>query len=123
MNALQYLDVIFVVVGAIVALLLGAPSLGVIIGAAGWILQRVMQVVDRRLTATGRRLRCDVRASALFEAFGRIWLLAGAIIVSAVVGDRKDGLAAAIRDLCRLQRGVCDACDERPAAGKEPRRR
>jgi hypothetical protein len=94
-NALQYFDVIFVVIGAIVALILGAPSLGVIVGALAWILQRVLQQVDRRLTARvdDSLRRAGVRA---FEAFGRIWLLAGAIIVSAVVGNRKDGLAAAI---------------------------
>ena len=44
-SALQYLDVIFVIVGAVIALIVGAPSLGVIVGALGWILQRVMQVV------------------------------------------------------------------------------
>jgi hypothetical protein len=94
-NALQYFDVIFVVIGAIVALILGAPSLGVIIAALAWILQRVMQQVDRRLTA---RVDDSLRRAGVrtFEAFGRIWLLAGAIIVSAVVGNRKDGLAAAI---------------------------
>ena len=37
--------------------------------------------------------RAGIRSA---EAFGRIWLLAGAIIVAAVVGGRKDGLAAAI---------------------------
>jgi hypothetical protein len=95
MSALQYLDVIFVIVGAVIALIVGAPSLGVIVGALGWILQRAMQVVDTRLTA---RVDDSLRRAGVrtFEAFGRIWLLAGAIIVSAVVGDRKDGLAAAV---------------------------
>jgi hypothetical protein len=94
-NALQYLDVIFVVIGAILALILGAPSLGVIIGALAWILQRAIQVADRRITerVDDSLRRAGVRSA---EAFGRIWLLAGAIIVAAVVGDRKDGLAAAI---------------------------
>jgi hypothetical protein len=94
-SALQYLDVIFVIVGAVIALIIGAPSLGVTIGALGWILQRVMQVVDTRLTA---RVDDSLRRAGVrtFEAFGRIWLLAGAIIVSAVVGDHKDGLAAAV---------------------------
>jgi len=94
-NALQYLDVIFVVIGAIIALVLGAPSLGVIVGAAAWILQRVMQAVDRRLTA---RVDDSLRRAGFrsAEAFGRIWLLVGAIVVSAVVGGRKDGLAASI---------------------------
>ncbi len=94
-NALQYLDVILVVFGAIVALVLGAPSLGVIVGAAGWIVQRAIQVTDRRITA---RIQDSFRRAAIrsAEAFGRIWLLAGAIIVAAVAGDHSDGLAASI---------------------------
>ncbi len=95
MDALAYADVIVVVVGAVVALLLGAPTLGCVVGALGWILQRVVQVVDRRLTA---RVEDSLRRAGYrsAEAFGRIWLLAGAIILAAVVGGRKDGLAAAI---------------------------
>ena len=45
-----------------------------------------------------RRLR-EPRAQlgvSLFERFGRIWLLAGVIVVAGVVGGRRDGLAAAI---------------------------
>ncbi len=95
MDALAYADVIVVVVGAIVALLLGAPALGCVIGALGWILQRAVQIVDRRLTArVDDSLRRAGYRSA--EAFGRIWLLAGAIIAAAVIGGRRDGLAAAI---------------------------
>jgi hypothetical protein len=94
-NALQYLDVPVVVIGAIVAVLLGAPALGCTVGALGWILQRAMQLIDRRLTARidDSLRRAGVRSA---EGFGRIWLLAGAIIVAALAGGRKDGLAAAI---------------------------
>ncbi len=94
-NALQFLDVIFVVIAGIIALVLGAPALGVTIGVIAWILQRGLQIVDRRLTAgvEDSLRRAGIRSA---EAFGRIWLLAGAIIVAAVVGGRKDGLAAAI---------------------------
>jgi hypothetical protein len=94
-NALEYLDIGLVVVGAIIALALGAPTVGVIVGAAAWIIQRAIQVVDRRVTARvdDSLRRAGVRSA---EAFGRIWLLAGAIIVAAVIGDHKDGLAAAL---------------------------
>ena len=69
-------------IGAIAALILGAPAFGVIVGAAGWILQRSLQVIDRRLTA---RIEDSLRRAGVrsVEAFGRIWLLAGAIIVAA----------------------------------------
>jgi len=33
---------------------------------------------------------------SLFEAFGRIWLLAGGIVVAGVAGQRADGLTAAL---------------------------
>jgi hypothetical protein len=94
-NVLQYLDVAFVLIGAIAALIVGAPAFGVIVGAAGWLLQRSLQVIDRRLTA---RIEDSLRRAGIrsAEAFGRIWLLAGAIIVAGAVGGRKDGLAAAL---------------------------
>jgi hypothetical protein len=94
-NALRYLDVLFVVIGAAVALVLGAPSVGVIVGAAGWILQRAIQLTDRRFTA---KLRDPTKQVGIHvtESFGRIWLLAATIIVAGVAGSRKDGLAAAI---------------------------
>ncbi|HEX3805116.1 MAG TPA: hypothetical protein VHV75_19985 [Solirubrobacteraceae bacterium] len=95
MNALRYLDVLFVVIGSIAALVLGAPSVGVIVGAAGWILQRAIQVTDRRFTARVRDPGKQVGIHVT-ESFGRIWLLAAAIIVAGVAGSRKDGLAAAI---------------------------
>jgi hypothetical protein len=93
--ALQYLDVAFVLIGAIAALIIGAPAFGVIVGAAGWLLQRLLQVIDRRLTA---RIEDSLRRAGIrsAEAFGRIWLLVGAIVVAGAVGGRKDGLAAAL---------------------------
>jgi hypothetical protein len=94
-SAFKFLDVPFVVIGAIIALVLGAPALGVIVGAGGWLLQRSLQVIDRRVTS---RVEDSLRRAGIrsAEAFGRIWLLAGAIIVADVAGGRKDGLAAAI---------------------------
>jgi hypothetical protein len=95
LHAVQYLDVAVVVIGAIPALVLGAPALGIIVGGAGWLLQRAVQVVDRRFTA---RMRDPTRQVGVHvtEAFGRIWLLAGAIVVAAVAGGHRDGLAAAL---------------------------
>lgn len=95
MNALQYTDVLLVVIGGIIALALGAPSLGIVVGAAGWIVQRAVQKIDRRFTARMRDPRRQVGIH-VSESFGRIWLLAAAIIVAAVVGNHRDGLAAAI---------------------------
>jgi hypothetical protein len=99
MTALRYLDVIFAVIAAAVAIALGAPALGCALGAGGWVLQRLVQAVDRSWARRMREPRAALGVS-LFERFGRIWLLAGAIVVAGLVGARKDGLAAAIIIFC-----------------------
>lgn len=92
----QYLDIVLVVLATPVALALGAPAFGLLIAAGAWLLQRVLGHADRRWIArraqvSGSRLGLDIA-----EAFGRIWLLAGAIVVAGAVGGRVDGLAAAL---------------------------
>lgn len=95
LRPLRYLDVAIVVVAIPAGLILGAPALGLLLGCGAWLLQRVLAHTDRRWIARNRepgsRLGLDVA-----EAFGRIWLLAGAIVVAGAVGGRADGLAAAL---------------------------
>jgi hypothetical protein len=95
MPILRYLDVVVVVIAAVPALALGAPVFGYLMGAGGWIVQRALQANEYRLTA---RIADPTRAvgARLFGAFGRVWLLAGAIIIAGVVGHRADGLTAAL---------------------------
>ncbi|MGH2914141.1 MAG: hypothetical protein ACRDMX_04050, partial [Solirubrobacteraceae bacterium] len=94
MILIRWIDVVVVVVCAAPALALGAPWLGYAIGAAGWITQRAIQLFDRRLA---RRVAPENRLRVLlFEPFGRIWLLAGAIVASGVAGGQADGLTAAV---------------------------
>ena len=112
-NALHNRDVPLVVIGAIIALVLGAPAVGVIVGGAGWLLQRVVQVTDRRFT---RKLRDPVKQVGInvTESFVRIWLLAGAIVVSGVVGGRKDlaeAIAFAAEGKIRVQIGKAPLAD------------
>jgi hypothetical protein len=92
---LRYLDVVVVAVAAAPALALGAPVAGYAIGGGAWIGQRVLQVLDRRWTRAYLEPRRAVAVN-LFERFGRIWLLAAAIIVAGVAGGRADGLTAAL---------------------------
>lgn len=93
--ALAYLDLLALACGAAVALALGAPAAGVIAGAGAWVLQRVLARLDRGLVMRAREPR-NLLALNIAEAFGRIWLLAGAIIAAGVAGSRADGLACAI---------------------------
>jgi len=96
MPLLRYLDVVVVVLAAVPALALGAPVLGYAVGAGAWLLQRLLLANRYRwlsaFTTPGSLRRAGF---SLFEAFGRIWLLAIAIIVARVAGDRADGLTAA----------------------------
>jgi hypothetical protein len=92
---LHYLDVALVVLAMAPALALGAPVFGYALAAGGWILQRAVAENDRRWIRRVTEPRKQLGVS-LFEAFGRIWLLAGVIIVAAVVGGRVDGLTAAL---------------------------
>jgi hypothetical protein len=95
MVILRYLDIVLVAVAAPVALALGAPVLGCAVGAGAWVLQRILADVDRRWVGKAAEPRTQLGLN-LFEAFGRIWLLAGAIILAGVVGGRVDGLTAAL---------------------------
>lgn len=90
-----YLDVALVVLAMAPALAFGAPVLGYAVGAGGWILQRVVAETDRRWIRRVAEPRKQLGVS-LFEAFGRIWLLAGVIIIAGVAGGRADGLTAAL---------------------------
>jgi hypothetical protein len=92
---IKYLDVAVVIVGVVVALALGAPVYGALMGGGAWILQRVLQANDRALITRLPEPRQQLAAN-LGEAFGRIWLLAIFIIVAGVTGRRADGLTAAL---------------------------
>jgi hypothetical protein len=89
------LDLILLVPGVVLALALGAPAFGVLVGAGAWLLQRVVAVADRR--AIVRTAEPGSRLGLNFiDAFARIWLLAVGIMVAGAAGSRHDGLAAAL---------------------------
>jgi hypothetical protein len=92
---LRYLDVVVVLIAVPLALSLGAPTLGLAIGAVAWLAQRLLAQLDRRLIEGTTELRARFGVN-LVESFGRIWLLAGAIVIAAVAGGRSDGLAASL---------------------------
>ncbi len=95
MPLLRYLDVVAVVLAAAPAVVLGVPTLGFGIGAGAWLLQRLIHAQEHRLYSGIQEPR-NLLAVRLFEAFGRIWLLAIAIVVAGVAGGRADGLTAAV---------------------------
>jgi hypothetical protein len=91
---LRYFDVVAVAIATVPALAFGVPVLGYLVGAISWLAQRALAQVDRRwIKAVAPRAQFGLN---LFEAFGRIWLLAGAIVAAGVIGGRADGLTAAL---------------------------
>jgi hypothetical protein len=95
LGVLRYLDVVLVVIATVPALAYGVPVTGWVIGAGGWIVQRVIGEVDRRWVRSAKTPRAQLGVS-LFEGFARIWLLAIVIIVADLVGGRADGETAAL---------------------------
>jgi hypothetical protein len=86
-------DVLVVLAAAPVLLLIGMPAAGYLIGAATWILLRVLGLaVDRRATS----LSHVVQQASLRFAYRmvRVVLLALAAILASKAGGRDDGLAA-----------------------------
>jgi hypothetical protein len=95
---LRYLDVVLVIVAVPVALSLGAPAVGIAVAAATWLIQRMLaRTIQGWIAGRGDDARFGLN---LVDGFGRIWLLAGAIVLAAVIGGRRDGLAAAILIFC-----------------------
>jgi hypothetical protein len=91
---LRYLDVVLVIIAVPVSLALKAPAAGIIVSAGAWLLQRVLAHAGQRwIAGRGSEARFGLN---LVDGFGRIWLLAGAIVLAAVIGGRRDGLAAAL---------------------------
>jgi hypothetical protein len=90
-----YIDIVLVLLVAAVALSMGAPALGLTVGAAAWIVVRIASLaVDKRLQNVDdirRRLGLSVGYSMV-----RVWVLACAIIAAGVAASRADGLAAAL---------------------------
>jgi hypothetical protein len=92
---LRYLDIVVVLAATPVALSLGARTLGYALAAGAWLAQRVLAHLDRHWIGNTREPGRQMGLN-LFESFGRIWLLAGAIVAAGLIGTRADGLTAAV---------------------------
>lgn len=91
----RYLDLVLLIPATVAGLSLGAPLFGFLVGLLAWVGQRMLAQADRRWIRRAKAPRTQLGLN-LFEAFGRIWLLAGAIVLAGVVGGRADGLTAAL---------------------------
>ncbi len=93
----KYVDLLVLAAALAVFLVAGLPMLGFAVGAAAWLLQRVVQMV------TARRVKAELAAGnrqkamgiAGMTTLGRVWLMATAVLLVGLA-ERQVGLAAAV---------------------------
>lgn len=94
MTALRYIDLVLLWLTVPLLLALGAPSLGVLLAAAVWTLQRAIALAVDRKAATRESVRAALGLN-MATMFVRLWLVASTIVAVGVGGSREDGAAAA----------------------------
>jgi hypothetical protein len=97
-SAIRYLDLALLIAALPVFLAKDLPMLGYVVLAAAWLVQLGVEFwVERRARA---ELRSGNRRAAMgwvgATTLGRVWLVATAVLLVGLLGDRDDGLAAAV---------------------------
>ena len=95
---LRNLDMLALLIALPVFIVAGAPLVGYFVVAAAWIVARAgSELADRRrrsaLAEGNRNAALGVTA---FATLGRLWIVAGAILLVGLLVDREAGLAGAI---------------------------
>lgn len=92
---IRYLDVLLIVAATPFALLAGLPALGFLVGAAAWIVQRAIAgyIDAKSAAATDPKKAVGL---GLAGVMGRAWLMGLTILLVGLLGEREDGLTAAI---------------------------
>jgi hypothetical protein len=96
--ALRYGDLALLALALPVFLVAGWPLLGYVVAAAAWVAQWGIEfAADRRVA---RALKRGERRTALgvlgAATLARVWLVALAVLLVGLLGERQDGLAAAL---------------------------
>jgi hypothetical protein len=96
--ALRYADLALLVAALPVFVFADWPLLGYAVAAVAWAAQRAIQAwaagrAARDLAAGERRSAMGVTAGA---TLGRVWLVTASVLAVGLIGDREDGLAAAV---------------------------
>jgi len=91
----RWLDVILVVLAAPFVVLADLPVLGYVVGAAAWIINRLVGVIVERYARSQENIRQAVGLN-LVALIARTWLVGLTILAVGLAGDREDGLMAAI---------------------------
>jgi L-asparagine transporter-like permease len=99
--ALRFADLILLALALPLFLLAGLPMLGYAVAAAAWVAQHALLALAHRSATAALRRDDRRRALAMMGAstLGRVWLVTLAILLVGVLGEREDGLAAAVLSL------------------------
>jgi len=98
MSPPKYVDLLVLIAALAVFVLGGLPMLGYAAGAGAWLVQRGVQILAGRRVAADLAAGNRQRAMATIAAttLGRVWLMATVVLVTGLLGEREDGLAAAV---------------------------
>jgi len=98
MSPPKYVDLLVLIAALAVFVLGGLPILGYAAAAAAWLAQRGIQVMAGRRVAAELAAGNRQRAMATIAAttLGRVWLMATVVLVTGLLGEHEDGLAAAV---------------------------
>jgi hypothetical protein len=117
----RYVDVAIVVLAAPFIVLMGAPVLGYVAGAAAWIVNRAVGTAAERVA----RKKTDVRAAIglnMGTLLLRAWIVALTILVVGLAGRRQDGLMAAVLLLVAFTVYFAMSLIVRPLEGRDSKR-
>ena len=97
-RVVRYFDLVLLVAALPVFLAADLPLLGYAVLAAAWLAQLGIERAVEAKAAT--ELMSGNRRAAMgwvgFSTLGRVWLVALAVLLVGLLGDREDGLAAAV---------------------------
>jgi hypothetical protein len=95
---LRYADLLLLAVALPIFLAAGLPMLGYAVAAAAWLAQHAILAGADRASAAALARGDRRRALGIVGAatLGRVWLVALAVLLVGLLGEREDGLAAAV---------------------------
>jgi len=98
MSPPKYVDLLLLAAALAVFLLAGLPLLGYGVAAVCWVVQRAVEAYATRRANAELRAGNRQKAMGIVAAttLGRVWLMATAVLLVGLLGDREAGLCAAV---------------------------
>jgi hypothetical protein len=98
MSPPKHVDLLVLAAALAVFVLAGLPMIGYAAAAAAWLAQRAIQTLAARRAAAELAAGQRQRAMGVIAAttLGRVWLMTTVILLTGLLAEREDGLAAAI---------------------------